>query len=230
MFCHENKLYAHSRASRRRPGPSSYLSSACFAGIGSHPRVHTLYVHNNLLTSFEGFEPQPSLKLLHASDNMIESLRGLVAIPSLERIDLKGNPLASLRHYRVMVIAAVGRNVRVIDGELVRKTEVECAMFLGNVVADALREGWILDTVPDPEADYDFTIEQFLHARKYGPPGMCSHFKMCAFILGDIESADLQVCVRLKIQYSQMCAYTFDSFKTLMHNKMRNKTSTSMCF
>lgn len=116
--------------------------------------------------------------------------------------------------------------MRVIDGELVRKTEVECAISLGNVVADALREGWILDTVPNPEADYDFTIEQFLHARKYGPPGMCPHSKMCAFMLGGLENTDLRVCSKPNVSNSEKCTYTFDSFKTLM----RNKTSPSMSF
>ena len=36
-----------------------------------------MYMQNNLLTSFEGWETQQNLEELHAEDNMIENFRGM---------------------------------------------------------------------------------------------------------------------------------------------------------
>jgi hypothetical protein len=44
-------------------------------GIGVHPEIKKIFLQQNFLTSFEGWEHQPQLLELHASDNYIESLR-----------------------------------------------------------------------------------------------------------------------------------------------------------
>jgi len=44
-------------------------------GMGLHPEVRRVYLQQNFLTSFEGWEHQPQLVELHASDNLIESFK-----------------------------------------------------------------------------------------------------------------------------------------------------------
>lgn len=47
-------------------------------GIGVHPEVKKIFLQQNFLTSFEGWEHQPQLLELHASDNHIESFRSVL--------------------------------------------------------------------------------------------------------------------------------------------------------
>ena len=137
-------------------------------GIGKHPEVTRIFLQQNLLTSFEGWEHQPSLIELNAADNLIESFKGLTASTTLERITLVGNPIAHCYHYRIMAIAACGKNLRMIDNAPVRKPEQERALSLGKAVADAIRKGWILDNMANPDADIDLMVEQYIFYRKYG--------------------------------------------------------------
>ena len=51
-------------------------------GLGVHPEVTKIFLQQNFLTSFEGWEHQPNLVELHASDNCIESFK-CVASPLL---------------------------------------------------------------------------------------------------------------------------------------------------
>ena len=44
-------------------------------GMGLHPEVRRVYLQQNFLTSFEGWEHQPQLVELHAGDNLIESFK-----------------------------------------------------------------------------------------------------------------------------------------------------------
>jgi hypothetical protein len=44
-------------------------------GMGVHPDVTTVFMQQNFLTSFEGWEHQPVLKELQAADNLIESFK-----------------------------------------------------------------------------------------------------------------------------------------------------------
>jgi hypothetical protein len=44
-------------------------------GLGVHPEVTKIFLQQNFLTSFEGWEHQPNLVELHASDNCIESFK-----------------------------------------------------------------------------------------------------------------------------------------------------------
>lgn len=166
-------------------------------GFGRYENVVTIYLHNNLLTSLDGFVGQPHLRQLHVADNHIENLRGLGGCPWLDSVTFAGNPIASHPHYRLMVICAVGKSLRSIDGETVRRHEVETAKALGKVVGDAVRNGWILGSAPvaggpgqhtrprnPPDvsphspprlagAEMDLTLEQYMYARRFGaPPSM----------------------------------------------------------
>ena len=54
------------------------LKSLCLTslhGIGTHPEVQRIYLQQNLLPSFEGWEPQPDLVELNMEDNKIENFR-----------------------------------------------------------------------------------------------------------------------------------------------------------
>jgi hypothetical protein len=146
------------------------LALTSLHGLGVHPEVKRIYMQNNALTSFEGWEMQPRLEELHAEDNLIETLRGLTEQPRLEILWLKGNPVTNLYCYRLMCIAAVGKSLRTIDGEPVKKNEVERALALGPIVAEAIRDGWVLDTVPALDADYDMVLEQYAYFRRQGLP------------------------------------------------------------
>lgn len=146
------------------------LSLTSLHGLGVHPEVKRIYMQNNLLTSFEGWELQPRLEELNAQDNLIETLRGFTDQPRLETLWLKGNPVTNLYCYRLMCIAAVGRSLRMIDGEAVKKYEMERALSLGPTVAEAIRDGWVLDTVPALDADYDMVLEQYAYLRKQSLP------------------------------------------------------------
>jgi hypothetical protein len=44
-------------------------------GMGVHPEVTKIFLQQNFLTSFEGWEHQPHLTELHAADNLIESFK-----------------------------------------------------------------------------------------------------------------------------------------------------------
>ena len=46
-------------------------------GMGVHPEVTKVFLQQNFLTSFDGWEHQPQLLELHASDNYIESFRSV---------------------------------------------------------------------------------------------------------------------------------------------------------
>ena len=146
------------------------LALTSLHGLGVHPEVRGIYMQNNLLTSFEGWEMQPRLEELHAQDNLIETLRGLTEQPRLEILWLKGNPVTNLYCYRLMCIAAVGKSLRMIDGEAVKKFETERALSLGPTVTEAVRDGWVLDTVPAPDADYDMPLEQYASFRRQSLP------------------------------------------------------------
>ena len=146
------------------------LALTSLHGLGVHPEVRRIYMQNNVLTSFEGWEMQPRLEELHAEDNLIETLRGLTEQPRLEALWLRGNPVTELYCYRLMCIAAVGKSLRTIDGEAVKRHEVERAMSLGPMVSEAIRDGWVLDTVPAPDADYDMVLEQYAYFRKKSLP------------------------------------------------------------
>jgi hypothetical protein len=117
-------------------------------GFGRYENVVTIYLHNNLLTSLDGFVGQPRLRQLHVADNYIENLRGLGGCPWLDSVTLAGNPIANHPHYRLMIVCAVGKSLRSIDGETVRKHEVETAKSLGKAVGDAIRNGWVLGSAP----------------------------------------------------------------------------------
>lgn len=146
------------------------LALTSLHGLGVHPEVKRIYMQNNVLTSFDGWEMQPRLEELHAEDNLIETLRGLTEQPRLEALWLRGNPVTELYCYRLMCIAAVGKCLRTIDGEAVKRHEVERAMLLGPMVSEAIRDGWVLDTVPAPDADYDMVLEQYAYFRKTALP------------------------------------------------------------
>lgn len=146
------------------------LALTSLNGLGVHPEVKRIYMQNNMLTSFEGWEMQPRLHELHAEDNLIETLRGLTEQPRLEILWLKGNPVTSLYCYRLMCIAVVGKSLRMIDGEPVRRHEMERALSLGPSIAEAIRDGWVLDTVPALDADYDMVLEQYAYFRKQSLP------------------------------------------------------------
>ena len=146
------------------------LALTSLHGLGVHPEVKRIYMQNNVLTSFEGWEVQPRLEELHAEDNCIETFRGLAEQPRLEVLWLKGNPVTKLYCYRLMCCAAVGKSLRIIDGEPVKKHEMDRAMSLGGIVAEAIRDGWVLDTVPAPGADYDMVLEQYAYFRKKSQP------------------------------------------------------------
>jgi hypothetical protein len=194
----------------------------------SHPGVHTLYLHSNLLTSFEGFEPQPNLRTLHVPDNYIESFRGIKPLPSLETLVLRGNPITALYHYRTMAIAAIGKQLRNIDGETVKKHEIERAERLGKAVAEAIREGWLLDTMQNPDSDYDLTLEQYLHARKFGTLGTERVHGADEYVTRGAEARrssddDLEAHTHDKDRYSR--AYSVDD--DMLHQRTHAKASQS---
>jgi len=142
------------------------LSLTSLHGLGQHSEVSRMYMQNNLLTSFEGWETQPNLEELHAEDNMIENFRGMRPQPRLEAVFLGGNPVRSLYCYRVMALAATGASLKTIDGEPVKRAELDKARALPPEVVEAVRDGWALDTVPNPDADYDMSLEEFRAFRR----------------------------------------------------------------
>ncbi len=108
--------------------------------------------------------------------------RGACEQRILEDLRLRGNPVADLRYYRTMALIAFGKlgihgGLRIIDGAAVKKSEIEVAGSLGKVkvfdwcngqcprrahnflvclqmISEALREGWILDTVANSNAGF----------------------------------------------------------------------------
>ena len=59
-------------------------------GLGVHPEVTKIFLQQNFLTSFEGWEHQPNLVELHASDNCIESFK-CVATPFLSSASIRAS-------------------------------------------------------------------------------------------------------------------------------------------
>lgn len=131
------------------------LGITSLRGIGRHPEVRKLFLQSNYLSSFEGWEHQPQLVELHAENNLIESFRwvqraavadcvggllltqvccsGMKKSTTMESLWLQGNPIAETFHYRTMAIAAIGSTLRLIDGEAVRRVELQRAKQLGKV-------------------------------------------------------------------------------------------------
>jgi hypothetical protein len=50
-------------------------------GMGVHREIRNVFLQQNFLTSFEGWEHQPHLMELHASDNFIESFKSVLPTP-----------------------------------------------------------------------------------------------------------------------------------------------------
>ncbi|EKX54157.1 hypothetical protein GUITHDRAFT_100404 [Guillardia theta CCMP2712] len=146
------------------------LSLTSLKGMGMHAEVKRIYMQNNLLTSFEGWEFQPSLEELHAEENFLESFRGVCEQPKLESIWLQGNPITRCYCYRVMAICAFGKSLRYIDGQAVKKEEAEKAQALGAMAAEAVRDGWLVDTAPNPDAEFDLSFEEYRDFRKFATP------------------------------------------------------------
>eukprot|EP00960_Hanusia_phi_P049496 759578-Hanusia_phi.AAC.1 len=146
------------------------LSLTSLKGIGVHAEVKRIYMQNNLLTSFEGWEFQPSLEELHAEENFLESFRGACEQPKLESVWLQGNPIARCYCYRIMAICAFGKSLRYIDGQAVKKEEAEKAHALGVVAAEAIRDGWLVDTAPNPDAEFDLAFDEYEDFRKFAAP------------------------------------------------------------
>ena len=120
------------------------LGITSLKGFGVDPEVKKIYLGQNFLTSFKGWECQPALVELYAEDNLIESMRGACEQGTLEDLRLRGNPIAALPHYRTMCLLAFGKNsmhsgIRTIDGEAVKRSELELAVSLGKVGAPTPR-------------------------------------------------------------------------------------------
>jgi len=94
-------------------------------GMGVHPEVTKVFVQQNFLTSFEGWEHQPQLVELHASDNYIESFKSVPA--SLLLPDLK-SPAHGILTCAVAVRACVS-----IRG-MTSSTTIERLFLVGNPI------------------------------------------------------------------------------------------------
>lgn len=137
-------------------------------GMGSHKEVTTVFLQQNFLTSFKGWEHMPKLVELHAGDNLIENFMGIAPSSTIETLVLSGNPIAQRRHYRLMAVVAFGKNLRTIDHEPVTRSERERALALGKAVGQGIRNGWLLDDSRNPDSDFDFTLEEYLSFQKHG--------------------------------------------------------------
>eukprot|EP00960_Hanusia_phi_P064055 765677-Hanusia_phi.AAC.5 len=121
-----------------------------------------LYLQNNLLTNFEHLPQQPKLKEIRLENNVLHSFRGFQQQPRLEQIWLEGNPIFAHPQYRLMVaILQLNGYLTRIDNVLVERDERLLAQALAPYVTEALRAGWLLDTVRQHEADLDMSVAEF---------------------------------------------------------------------
>ena len=112
-----------------------------------------------------------------------------------------------------------------IDGVVVEKEERLLATALAPYVAEALRAGWVLDTVPNPNAHLDMTLAEYqvrLCAFVY-QARLCAfvyQVRLCAFVyasrplsvvgLGRCPCGCLCVCV-CALHLQLMCMSLYDA-------------------
>ena len=111
-----------------------------------------------------------------------------------------------------------------IDGVVVEKEERLLAAALAPYVAEALRAGWVLDTVPNPNAHLDMTLAEYqvwLRAFVYQAwlRAFVYQARLCAFVWEVLglspslcrRSGQVSVCVGVCALHLQlMCMSLYD--------------------
>ena len=88
-----------------------------FNSIGLLSDLEVLIVADNNIESFITLKPQPNLKTIIATGNPIKYLTGLSKIKTLENLDISGSDLVKEPQFRPRVLATVGFNLLILNGE-----------------------------------------------------------------------------------------------------------------
>jgi hypothetical protein len=124
--------------------------------------MHTLFLQDNFLSSFDHLGTQPGVKELTLDRNCIYDFLGAERLPKLRSLSLEQNPVADWDLFPVMACLAFNPQLLKVNGKVISKQQRQLVQQLDRPVTRiALRQGWILSASPQQEAEVDIPVEEF---------------------------------------------------------------------